>query len=353
MDHVRDLAPAAIGAPCPMVDHQPAFAAEKRDVRLDFFRGVALYMILIDHVAGDPISKFTYQRIGFSDAAELFVFLSGVSCAIVYSRRLARSGWPTLLRATARRTAKIYAFYMVTSAIIISLISAAATVAPPDFTHQPFVTLMAGPISSLWSAALLTSPPALPGLLVLYLMLTLIVIPSFLWLAQHDPRLALGFSASVWLLAQLDPDLAPRFAEQSYFDWLAWQFLFAIGMFVGLRHGSPSPVSRTTQTWLVRLAWGIVIASLGYRVAVAASHRLDLGLEWLRLSEATVMHMKENLSAVRLVHFLSVALLVATYLKSSNTFFRTRAAVRSLRRDVFRWRCFVYPPSSTSYSILG
>jgi len=323
-----------------MVDHQPPFAAEKRDLRIDFFRGIALYMILIDHVAGDPISKFTYQRIGFSDAAELFVFLSGVSCAIVYSRLLARAGWPPLLRATARRTAKIYAYYMVTSAIIISLISAAATVAPPDFVHQPFVTLTADPISSLWSAALLTSPPALPGILVLYLMLTMVVIPTFLWLARHDPRLALALSALVWLLAQLDPDLAPRFAEQSYFDWLAWQFLFAIGMFVGLRRGLPSPVTQTTQTWLVRLAWGIAIASLGYRVAVAASQRLDLGLEWLRLSEATVMHMKENLSGLRLVHFLSVALLVATYLKSSNAFFRTRAAAAVIETGRFSLEVF-------------
>ena len=62
----------------------------ERDVRIDFFRGVALYMILVDHVVGDPLSKVTYQRFGFSDAAELFVFLSGVSCAIVYSRLLAK-----------------------------------------------------------------------------------------------------------------------------------------------------------------------------------------------------------------------------------------------------------------------
>ena len=102
-----------------MPDHQPLAPSGKRDARIDFFRGIALYMILVDHVAGDPISKFTYQRIGFSDAAELFVFLSGVSCAIVYSRIQARRGWQGLLTAVSKRTAKIYAFYLVTSAIII------------------------------------------------------------------------------------------------------------------------------------------------------------------------------------------------------------------------------------------
>lgn len=90
-----------------MLDHHPRALSGKRDLRIDFFRGVALYMILVDHVVGDPISKFTYQRIGFSDAAELFVFLSGVSCAIVYSRVLERRGWAGLLTSIARRTTKI------------------------------------------------------------------------------------------------------------------------------------------------------------------------------------------------------------------------------------------------------
>jgi hypothetical protein len=109
-----------------MLDHHPRALSGKRDLRIDFFRGVALYMILVDHVVGDPISKFTYQRIGFSDAAEQFVFLSGVSCAIVYSRVLERRGWAGLLTSIARRTTKIYAFYLVTCAAVILLISAVA-----------------------------------------------------------------------------------------------------------------------------------------------------------------------------------------------------------------------------------
>ena len=61
-----------------MLDAQPPIRGT-RDVRIDFFRGLALYMILVDHVVGDPIGKFTFRSVGFSDAAELFVFLSGIS----------------------------------------------------------------------------------------------------------------------------------------------------------------------------------------------------------------------------------------------------------------------------------
>ena len=50
-----------------------------RDPRIDFLRGLALYMIVVDHVSGDPLAMFTYRILGFSDAAEMFVFLSGIA----------------------------------------------------------------------------------------------------------------------------------------------------------------------------------------------------------------------------------------------------------------------------------
>ena len=85
---------------------------------------------------------------------------------------------------------------------------------------------------------------------------------------------------------------------------------------------------------------GIVIASLGYRLALPASHYLHLDLEWLQLSEVTGMHMKENLSPLRLVHFLSIALLVVTYLKSSSSFFENRAAVAVIETGRFSLEVF-------------
>jgi hypothetical protein len=73
-----------------MANTPTEFGGTSRDLRIDFFRGLALYMIIFDHVPGDPISKLTYAHLGFSDAAEIFVFLSGVSCGIVYPRVLSR-----------------------------------------------------------------------------------------------------------------------------------------------------------------------------------------------------------------------------------------------------------------------
>src|SRR6476469_6569910 len=94
-----------------------------RDLRIDFFRGLALYMIIFDHVPGDPLSKMTYARIGFSDAAEIFVFLSGVSCGIAYSRLLSRHGIAGLLRGVLWRALQIYTYYLIASLVTILVIA--------------------------------------------------------------------------------------------------------------------------------------------------------------------------------------------------------------------------------------
>src|SRR3954447_8726570 len=71
----------------------PASAAGGRDVRIDFLRGVALLVIFVDHIARNPLSAFTPQALGLSDAAEAFVFMSGIVCGIVYSKALLTRGW--------------------------------------------------------------------------------------------------------------------------------------------------------------------------------------------------------------------------------------------------------------------
>ena len=63
-----------------VIADQKTFATGPRDLRIDFFRGLALYMIFVDHVTGDPLSMLTYRILGFSDAAEIFVILSGIAC---------------------------------------------------------------------------------------------------------------------------------------------------------------------------------------------------------------------------------------------------------------------------------
>jgi len=65
----------------------------QRDLRLDFFRGLSLLMIFIDHIPGNFLSHLTLHSIAFSDAAEVFVFISGYAAALAYGRLFTSKGF--------------------------------------------------------------------------------------------------------------------------------------------------------------------------------------------------------------------------------------------------------------------
>ena len=54
-----------------------------RDLRLDLFRGLALWLIFVDHIPANIVNWITIRNYGFSDAAEIFVFISGYTAAFV------------------------------------------------------------------------------------------------------------------------------------------------------------------------------------------------------------------------------------------------------------------------------
>ncbi len=88
--------------------------AERRDFRIDFFRGLALIMIFIDHSPGNGLSNLTLRRMGFSDAAEIFVLLSGISAAMAYRGTFANAGWLVGVLRIAGRCGRIYVAHLMT-----------------------------------------------------------------------------------------------------------------------------------------------------------------------------------------------------------------------------------------------
>jgi hypothetical protein len=315
-------------------------AGSVRDLRIDFFRGLALYMILVDHVVGDPLSRFTIQNFGFSDAAEAFIFLSGVSCGIVYPRVLLRRGWAGLAAAISKRATQIYAYYVLSSLAVILLLKAAESLIKNTLVlNHSFIILREEPVPAILSSLFLASPPDVPGILVIYLVLTVVAMPLFLLGAGASAELTLTASGLVWVMSQFYPNLLPHLADHSYFNPFAWQFLFSIGMFVGFRYNSTSEWQGTTQfsRWLVKVAWAVVIFGLLYR------YRFQLHLDWLPIPAVT--NDKDNLSAARLLHFLSIAFLCTTYVKSNNRILsggppRSSFELGNVRSKCFQWDRF-------------
>src|SRR5260370_20494754 len=88
-------------------------AAGKRDVRIDWLRGLAMTCVIINHSKlSSLLSWFTYERFWVVTAAEVFVVLSGVVLGMVYGRRLARDGWPAVVRGLGRRALFLYCMFV-------------------------------------------------------------------------------------------------------------------------------------------------------------------------------------------------------------------------------------------------
>ena len=86
-----DLDPAP-SAPVRLLTPVPATPPPERDLRLDLFRGLALWLIFLDHIPSNVVSWITIRSFGFSDATEIFIFISGYTAAFVYGRAMRQQG---------------------------------------------------------------------------------------------------------------------------------------------------------------------------------------------------------------------------------------------------------------------
>jgi hypothetical protein len=86
----------------------PQAATTERDLRLDLFRGLALWLIFLDHIPENVVSWFTIRNYGFSDATEIFIFISGYTAAFVYGKAMRDRGFILSSARILRRAWQIY-----------------------------------------------------------------------------------------------------------------------------------------------------------------------------------------------------------------------------------------------------
>src|SRR5262245_17101741 len=158
---------------------QAAVVTPGRDLRLDLFRGIALWLIFLDHIPSNLVAWGTIRNYGFSDATEIFVFVSGYTAAFVYGAEMAEPGPLTARAHTLRRAWQIYVAHVFLFAIYLAEISYVATSFENplyaeemnilDFLKQPDVTIV--------EALLLKFKPANMDILPLYIVLLLLFPP--------------------------------------------------------------------------------------------------------------------------------------------------------------------------------
>jgi len=208
----------------------------QRDARIDVIRGAGILMIALDHLGAVAellapgrfaVPFVTWTRIGWSSAAEFFVFFSGYLIGLVYVRTLEARG-PWLLQARAvHRSWQIYVANLLTLCIVLAMLygSPLGSVA---LVNAAQVNELVGPAAATKWVGFLTleSAPMFFEILQLYVVL-LLVAPLFLLLARVSMLAALGVSAAIWVAVQLNPSIN---LGTWHFNPFAWQLVFVLGM---------------------------------------------------------------------------------------------------------------------------
>ncbi|MDP3340808.1 OpgC family protein [Frigidibacter sp.] len=287
-----------------------------RDARLDVLRGLALVMIFINHVPNTAWEGWTSRNFGFSDAAEGFVFMSGLAAGLAYSGGFRRAPfWPAITRVWGRAWTLILV-HMTVTVIALGITGAAVKLwGLPEMAEINNVPpLLADPLAGFLGLALLSHQLGYMNILPLYAVL-LAATPALLWAALRAPLALVAVSAAVWLVAGSLRIAPPTYPTESiwFFNPLSWQLLFVLGLTSGtaMKRGQRLvPVRR----WLVALSAAVVLGIMVWAIWDDLGARLNTGMFALRdtwLPDFLFDYDKTFVSGPRLLHFLALAYLLS------------------------------------------
>jgi hypothetical protein len=284
----------------------PTVAATQRDLRLDLFRGLALWLIFLDHIPSNVVSWITIRNYGFSDATEIFIFISGYTAAFVYGKVMLERGFVISSARILRRAWQIYVAHIFLFAIYLAEISyVARSFDNPlfaeemnilDFLKQPDVTII--------QALLLKFRPVNMDVLPLYIVL-LLMFPPILWLLLRAPTTALVTSAAIYAVVWTFELNLPAYPEGVWvFNPFAWQLLFVFGAWCALGGADRLTVLLSSRVTLAAAAVYLLVA---FYVALSWQLPALHPLVPVWLEEVVYPIDKPNLDVLRFAHFLALA----------------------------------------------
>src|SRR5215470_15236985 len=289
-------------------------AIGERELRLDLFRGLALWLIFLDHLPNNILAWLTLRNYGFSDATEIFIFISGYTAAFVYGRAMHEVGFVVASARILRRVWQIYVAHVFLFTIFLAEIAYVATrfdnplyseeMGIMDFLKQPDVTII--------QALILRFRPVNMDVLPLYIVLMLFL-PLILWLMKWRTDVTLVLSAALYVATwYFDLYLSAYPNGVWFFNPFAWQLLFVFGAWCAL--GGARRMSRILSSnvtlWIciAYLVFGFVIAMI-WNFPPQLGHLMPKWLEsWMYPVNKT------DLDVIRFAHFLALAAVTVRFL---------------------------------------
>jgi hypothetical protein len=297
-----------------------------RDLRLDFFRGLALIFIFIDHIPGNVVADYTVRNFGFSDASEIFIFISGYAAGLVYMRAARREG---IVFSSARVLRRVWQLYVAHLFLFVIFVAQVAWTSikfdnPMYVEEMNIASFLQEPHIAIIQSMLLKFKPVYMDILPLYIVL-LLFLPVVLFLSMKSRLLTLAVAATLYGVVRYFHFNLPGYPPGAvwFFNPLAWQLLFVVGALLGgssPRRAFPIPRHRALLGVAVAFLVFAMVAALRWNFAELGDGPFDTMLKSLYPFDKT------NLSLWRFAHFLALAYAVIYFLRPENQFFRSPAA---------------------------
>jgi len=284
-----------------------------RDLRLDLFRGFANWQVFINHIPNNIFNWITTVNYGFSDAADLFVFISGFTASFVYARIMFERG--TLAGSTRilKRTWQIYV-----AQVFLFCVYAAGIGYLALESHDPNLdniynihVFFEHPVHMLGAVLTLRYKPLNMDVLPLYVVLML-TFPGVLWALIRKPIWVVAASILLYLLARHFDWNAPSYPEGTwYFNPFCWQLLFVLGAWFALGGAVESlPIIKSRSLLILGSAY-LIFALIMTLAAWIPALRAALP-DWLY--SAFNPNDKTNLAPYRVFHLAIIVLLATRFL---------------------------------------
>ncbi len=292
-------------------------ALSGRDSRIDVLRGIALVMIFINHVPGTVFENFTTRNFGFSDAAEAFVLISGISAALAYSGGFSH---PPLWPAVAKIWRRVWTLYLVH--LMLCFWAIAIVLATWRFggsmelvLKDNFQFVLSDPYGVLIGLPTLGHQFGYVNILPLYTVL-LLAAPAIMLSARRWPGLTLAGSVALWCYAGLERFNLPAYPLKGgwFFDPFSWQLLFVFGILTGLslKQGERFVPRRRS---LVIASWVFLAFSLVWLKWAALGTAMNEALGWISVHGVPWLFVafdKTYVSLPRLLHIVALAYALST-----------------------------------------
>lgn len=305
------------------MDDHPA-PRPTRDLRLDFVRGLALIFIFLNHIPGNVVSWISNRNYGFSDATEIFIFISGYSVILAYGTVIDRHGFLPLVAKVWRRTWQIYSAHIFLFVVFVAHISYVSARFNPAFAEEMQVSeIFEAPHTLMFQALILAFKPANMDVLPLYIVL-LAVFPPLIVLLKRWPNPVLAASFLLWLYVQVWHLNLPAYPDGAwYFNPFAWQFLFIFGAWCAF-HRDRAPWRKIPR----RLGFILSVAYLAFALAIVATWAYTPWAAYVPVWLRQILYPidKTELDVFRLLHFLALAYLTIMLVSPRARFLDMQAA---------------------------